>query len=167
MHSVNELIDREAIKELKAQYCRCVDTKQWGPLRELFISDARFEGFGSVPSGSRRDTFVSGVSSRLVGAVSVHHCHTPEITLLSEGCARAVWAMEDYVEWPTASDRPEGPAALGYRGFGFYEDEYVKTANSWKISFSRLARLRIDSLDPPRPPVFQGWTRPSLEWLDG
>ncbi|MEY3705996.1 MAG: hypothetical protein RL585_553 [Pseudomonadota bacterium] len=88
----------EAIRQLKAAYCRLLDCKQWQSLHALFSEDARFDGFGSAPDGSTRTAFVKGLEHRLTEAVSVHHCHNPEIDLLSDSEAKAIWPMMDYVQ---------------------------------------------------------------------
>ncbi|MDA7419194.1 nuclear transport factor 2 family protein [Xenophilus arseniciresistens] len=135
-----------SIRQLKSRYCRYIDTKQWEALRGLFTADARFEGFGSAPDGADVQTFVSGVAARLADAVSVHHCHTPEITLLSEDRARGVWAMQDHLQWPRAIALKEAPHASGFQGFGHYEEEYLREAGQWRMHRLRLTRLRIDPL---------------------
>ena len=88
----------EEIKRLKAAYCRYLDTKQWQRLRALFADDTVFEGFGSAPTGSNADQFVAGITARLTDAVTIHHCHMPEIEFTAPGRARGVWAMMDLVE---------------------------------------------------------------------
>ena len=37
-------LDLDAIHQLKARYCRFIDTKQWDRLASVFTADARFEG---------------------------------------------------------------------------------------------------------------------------
>lgn len=134
-------------------------------MRELFVQNVTFSGGGSAPTGSVRDDFIVGVSSRLQDSVSVHHCHTPEIRFLSETRARAIWVMKDYVEWSHSNDPREAAGALGYRGHGFYEDEYVLSSDDWRFAHTRLSRLRIDVLMPPRPPISRGWSIPDTNWL--
>ena len=51
------------VRQLKARYCRFLDTKQWERLKELFAADARFDGFTSVPDGSDPTTFVNALST--------------------------------------------------------------------------------------------------------
>ncbi len=41
--------DRFEIHQLKARYCRFLDSRQWLSLRALFTDDARFDGLGSAP----------------------------------------------------------------------------------------------------------------------
>lgn len=157
----------EAIRSLKARYCRYIDTKQWDRLRGLFGRSARFEGFGSAPDGADADAFVAGVSARLAKAVSVHHCHTPEIVFLAPDRARGVWAMQDHLEWPEAIRLKEAPEVRGFIGFGHYEEAYVREDGTWKMDFLRLTRLRIDPL--PLDVAFPDPTalrRASPDWLD-
>lgn len=159
-------IDLEEIRALKARYCRAIDTKQWAQLRALFSDDARVEGFGSAPDGADADTFVAGVSTRLRDAISVHHCHMPEIVFLDDHRARGVWAMQDHLEWPAPIALKEAPLAHGFVGYGHYEEEYRRVDGRWRTQFMRLTRLRIDPL--AAAPVAQPATlrRACTEWLE-
>lgn len=111
---LRRLLDLEAIKQLKARYCRLVDTKQWERLATLFTPDTRFEGFGSAPTGSDPTAFIDGISSRLRDAVSIHHCHTPEIVFTGPDSARGIWAMMDLLQFSrrgrARAKRPAGAA---------------------------------------------------------
>ena len=69
------LLSVDAIRQVKARYCRYIDTKQWHRLGALFTADCRFEGLGSAPPGADVAAFVAGVSSRLASTISVHHVH--------------------------------------------------------------------------------------------
>ncbi len=46
------LLSLELIAQLKARYCRYIDTKQWDRLGSLFADDCKFEGLGSAPAGA-------------------------------------------------------------------------------------------------------------------
>jgi hypothetical protein len=159
--------DRDAIGQLKAKYCRFIDTKRWPELRALFVEDARFEGLGSAPSGADLDTFITGISTRFRDATSVHHCHMPEIRVTGPDTARAVWAMTDYAQWPEGFAVAEVPGHPGFHGYGHYEEEYRRQGGVWRISLLRLTRLRFDALPighaPPRP----GRLQASTNWIDG
>lgn len=157
----------QAIHALKARYCRYIDTKQWAALRSLFSESARFEGFGSAPDGADADAFVAGVSARLREAVSIHHCHTPDIVFFGAGHARGVWAMQDHLEWPQPLQLKEAPEARGFVGFGHYEEAYVREHGVWKMDFLRLTRLRIDPLPGGGAfPNTAALRRASPDWLD-
>ncbi|WP_076999806.1 nuclear transport factor 2 family protein [Variovorax sp. KK3] len=165
--SLQRLLDAQAIAETKARYCRYIDTKQWQRLASLFTADCRFEGLGSAPAGADVATFVQGVSTRLADTISVHHCHMPEIRFLTPGHARAVWAMEDYVEWTDGGTVKEAPGSKGFRGYGHYEEEYrAADDGEWKICFLRLTRLRIDPVDASQPPALPGQRQATPGWPD-
>jgi hypothetical protein len=165
MDTTQQLWDMARIHQLKARYCRLIDTKQWEQLRTLFAADTRFEGFGSAPSGADVDTFVRGVSERLQDAVSIHHCHMPEIAFLDPDRARGVWPMMDYLEWSNGLSPREASGSRGFCGYGHYEEEYVRDAEGWKFSFIRLTRLRIDALAPGHPELRPVALKASSDWL--
>lgn len=157
--------DLTAIGQLKAQYCRFIDTKHWAALEALFTADARFEGLGSAPDGADRAAFVGGIAARFRDAISVHHCHMPEIAMAGPDSARGIWAMMDYVQWPPGAVVAEAPGHPGFRGYGHYEEEYRREAGTWRICFLRLTRLRIEALPPGHPPPRPGRKQASADWL--
>lgn len=162
---IQRLLDREQIKELKARYCRYLDTKRWDLLPTLFAPEARFEGFGSAPTGADASVFVAGVSTRMKDAISIHHCHTPEIAFSSATEARGIWAMMDYVEFPPGQAIKEAPGQRAFHGYGYYEETYRKLDGTWLISFTRLTRMRID---PGAPDAFarrETLLGPARDWL--
>ena len=159
------MTDLERIKQLKAKYCRYVDTKQWDRLRAIFAPGVRFEGLGSAPTGASLDDFIKGISTRMKTSVSIHHCHTPEIEFTGADSARGVWAMMDFVDWPSGPNPRETPDHRGFFGFGYYEEEYVRTPAGWRIAFLRLTRMRVDPIGHehplPRPVLISA----SKDWL--
>ena len=126
----------EEIKQLKARYFRMMDTKDWEGFAAVFCDnveiDVRDDGAG-VTRGA--DKFVAGVKAAIGDALTVHHGHTPEITLTSATTATGIWAMEDRVWWP-----PGGPVSY-IHGFGHYHEIYEKTADGWRIKSMTLTRL--------------------------
>ena len=139
---LQRLLDIEAIKALKARYFRLMDTKQWDAWGQVFATDVRME----VPEASLeldgRAAIVEKVSASLAGTTTTHHGHMPEIELTGPDTARGIWAMFDYVEWPSA----EGGDRVGLKGYGHYLEEYVRQDGQWRIARIRLERLRIDPL---------------------
>jgi hypothetical protein len=140
-------------------------------MKTLFTGDARFEGFAAAPDGANAETFVSGVARRLEGSITVHHCHQPDILMTGADTAKGVWAMMDFNEWPHAIGLPGAPDAVGFVGFGFYEEEYKRVREDWKIHFMRLTRLRLDPVKPSTKSPIEAhlrnkdWLRPSPRWL--
>ena len=136
------LLETEAIKQLKARYCRHLDTKDWTAWRALFtddfVSDTSQAG-GTFIAGA--DDFVAFTRKNIGKPTqpTAHQVHAPEIELLSPTSARGVWALQDVVRF-----------ALGLNlvGYGHYHETYEKTAGQWRIKSSKLTRLREDIVTP-------------------
>jgi uncharacterized protein (TIGR02246 family) len=130
---IRRLLDIEAIKKLRGQYTRAIDTKDWDLYGASLAEDARLSTDGGVNEG--RDTIVTNISQALATAKTVHHLHTPEIAFTGPDSATATWAMNDYVDF----------GKFSLRGYGHYHEEYVRTPDGWKIRSSTLTRLRVDT----------------------
>jgi SnoaL-like domain len=160
-----QLWDMEQIKQLKAQYCRFLDTKQWDRLAALFLPEARFDGFNSAPPGATPADFVAGLTTRLGPVLSIHHCHTPEITLTGANTARGIWAMHDFLDFPADLPPKEAPDARGFQGWGYYEEDYRRVGNTWKFALMRLTRLRIEGVPKGSPAPRAVRLSPTKDWL--
>lgn len=136
-HSIEEL---EALKQLKARYCRLLDLKQWTAWRDLFADD--FVSDTSEAGGKRiegADEFVSFVRRMLGTRTTVHQVHAPEIGLTSPRAARGIWALEDLIRFAPGLDM---------HGYGHYHESYEKMDGRWRIKSSKLTRLREEILTP-------------------
>lgn len=122
-------MSRQQISDLKARYFRLLDTQQWAELQRLFAPGAVFTSRGCSHTGG--PAIVAYIRQALGGARTVHHGHTPEISVDGDG-ATGVWAMADLIERP-------GHGWL--RGSGHYLDEYVRSGSRWLIAASDLQRL--------------------------
>ena len=131
----------EAIRQLKARYCRFLDAKDFESWRTVFSTDlvARMDLAVSTGGGDPMttpalvgvDQFVPVVLAAIGDAATMHHCHTPEIALTSELTATAIWAMED---WIVFGDGRE------LHGAGHYHETYEKQDGTWRIKTLHLTR---------------------------
>ncbi len=142
MDTTEALLDIEAIKQLKARYCRYLDTKDWGEWRELFTDDFvsdTAEAGGKVIEGG--DAFVAFIGKTLgkPWQPTVHQVHAPEIALTSPTTATGVWALNDVVRLAPG---------LNLNGYGHYHETYEKNDGRWRIKTSKLTRLREDVFNP-------------------
>jgi uncharacterized protein (TIGR02246 family) len=136
---VQRLVDIEAITQLKARYFRAVDTKDWDLFADAVLAeDVHFDLEGTIIDG--RDDAVAFVVKAIEKAVTVHHGHMPEIRITGPGTASGIWAMYDYVRWP----KRDGSTKV-MRGYGHYEEDYVRTDAGWRIRNLSLTRLRVDT----------------------
>jgi uncharacterized protein (TIGR02246 family) len=140
---LRRLLDIEEIKQLKARYFRCMDTKDWDAFSELFTADAVMDADGYVREG--RDEILDFLPRILDGVVTVHHGHMPEITITGPETATGVWAMFDYLTFP------DGDQPTGLRGYGHYHEEYAREQGTWRIRRLTLTRLRVDPLEGGLP----------------
>lgn len=138
---LQQMLDIESIKTLKARYFRCIDTKDWAGFAQVFAEDARMLVPEADVDITGRDAIAESISTLLDGVQTVHHGHMPEIEIDSDERATGVWAMFDYVEWP-----PTGGERVGIVGYGHYFERYVREDGQWRIAETRLERLRRDPL---------------------
>jgi hypothetical protein len=136
----------EELRKLKARYCRFLDTKDVESWRGVFTTDVVVTLDMAVSVGGADpmtappiegvDNFVPTVLGGLAGVATMHHCHTPELTLTSTTTATGIWAMEDLLIFGDGREM---------HGAGHYHETYEKTAGSWRIKSLHLTRtiLRI------------------------
>lgn len=138
-------IDARDIAELKAAYCRYVDTKAWPLLPRLFTADAEFGGFAFDVSSVQ--VFTDSVASFLRDVRTVHQVFAPEMRALAPDRIRATWVMQDILRWAPGSRDYRGldvADLAGINGYGHYEDEYVRTSDGWRIAYQCLTRLYVE-----------------------
>jgi hypothetical protein len=146
MEPVDRLIATEEIKQLKARYFRCMDTKDWAGFEQVFAPDAVMDMSSEMRDQTTRGGITRGAAQiaamvrTVVGpVVTVHHGHMPEIEITSPTSARGVWAMEDKLRWP------EGSPVRTMHGYGHYHETYERTPDGWRIKTTTLSRLRVDT----------------------
>jgi len=147
----------EAIRQLKARYCRFLDTKDAEGWRNVFSDDLVVLLDMAVSTGGADpmtappvegvDNFVPMVLASLEGAATMHHCHTPEITLSSPATASGIWAMED---WIIFGDGRE------LHGAGHYREMYEKQDGTWRIKTLHLTRTILKVNEPF--PLPENWS---------
>lgn len=146
MNAIDRLLAIEEIRNLKARYFRCVDTRDWEGFKAVFTDDAIFDVSEDIPGcvlvGPA--AIAEFVTAALAGCVTVHHGHCPEIEIASDVAATGIWAMEDMLRWGEGSPRP-GETLHGY---GHYFETYEKSGDRWRIKATRLHRLRVDGATP-------------------
>jgi NADPH:quinone reductase-like Zn-dependent oxidoreductase len=155
MTNLETLVEIEAIKQMRARFARCMDTKDWAGMRDTIAADCAFDA--GPQSGVEEfwygpEDVVANIRRNLATAVSVHHAHTPEIELTSNTTARGIWAMQDVLRWA-------GPPAVELIGYGHYNETYTREAGRWQLQSFKLTRLSV-TIDnsaaqppagPPRP----------------
>ncbi|MGE0284314.1 MAG: nuclear transport factor 2 family protein, partial [Rhizobiaceae bacterium] len=117
----------------------------WQELREVFCPDLKEitpEGKTYVEGG---DAYAGALRNSLEHAVSCHQGLTGEIEVIDAETARAVWAMQDIIEW---ADRHPSQGWKSIVGRGHYHETYRKEHGQWRIATLTLTRLRLDVVMP-------------------
>lgn len=161
MDQVERLVAIEAIKNVKARYWYCMDTKDWAGLRDVFTDDAVFDmraeralALGTSMDGlpGEREAAEAGDPLVIVGAetiasfiraaveswTTVHHGHAPIIDVAECDRGTAIWPLFDYID--------DGQRSM--KGYGHYHEEYRKIDGRWLISSAVLTRIRADGQHP-------------------
>lgn len=124
---MDDLQEIEAIKQLKYRYMRYLDQKRWEDLGTCLAADV-VTAYGGGKYTYRGRAAVLSFLEEAMGSesfLSSHRVHHPEITLTGPTTATGIWALEDIVIDPARNFYLQGAA--------FYEDEYVKIGEAWRI----------------------------------
>lgn len=143
MDRIERLEAIEEIRSLKARYFRLMDMKLWDELRDVFCADLKVvtpEGKIYVEGG---DAYAAALRNSLEHAVSCHQGLTGEVDVIDAENARAVWAMQDVIEWEDCHP------VMGWKsivGRGHYHETYRRDDGAWRIATLTLTRLRLDTV---------------------
>jgi hypothetical protein len=130
------------ITNLVARRCRSLDSQDWDAYAACHTSDVVSWAISSeagIDEPTRGiEAVISFLSQQLAGMTTVHHVHSPEISLTSDATATGTWAMEDRLWWKQDGEE------RWLHGFGHYEETYEKQNGQWLIASRRLVRTRVD-----------------------
>ncbi len=133
---IQRLMDIEAIKQLKHAYFRCVDTANLEELATLFHEDVtvHFRGGNYEWNLQGREEYVKNIGQSFTSeAVGQHNAHHPEIQILSETEATALWYLADNMWILNHNFKTHGTA--------LYWDRYLKVDGRWLIRETNYERI--------------------------
>ena len=135
-NDIQRLMDIEAIKQLKHAYFRCVDTANLEELATLFHDDVtvHFSGGNYEWKLQGKDEYVTSIGqSFTTEAVGQHNAHHPEIQILSDTEATALWYLADNMWILNHNFKTHGTA--------LYWDRYLKVEGRWLIKDTSYERI--------------------------
>jgi len=137
----DDLVEIEAIKQLKYRYFRFLDLKEWDAMSGLFVPEASCAYSAGAYAYEGRDAIVEFFRKAMGREtfLSSHKAHHPEITLTGADTATGIWSLDDWVvdlQWE-----------LDIRGAAFYTDDYVKRDGEWRILRTAYRRV-MEELSP-------------------
>ncbi len=145
----------ESIKRLKYKYLRCLDTKKWDGLAETFAKDAVTSYSGGALSFEGRDNIIDFLREALPKTLIMHQGFQPEIELTGDTTAIGSWAFHDYLI--------DSLGSTSLRGYGYYNDEYIKINGEWKVKstgYTRVFEETWDRNDTPSATVTENMFEP-------
>lgn len=129
---LEELWDREQIRELKYRNLRHLDLKQWDQMAETFAPDATTSWCDGAIRLAGRDAimgFLKGTDFAKGDLVThVHQCAAMEISFLTPDRAKTVSRLYNPMFNAVAENR--------YLLLAFYHDEFERREGEWKITHS-------------------------------
>jgi uncharacterized protein (TIGR02246 family) len=130
-----DLVEIEAIKQVKYRYLRAVDTRDWDLLATTLTEDATSAYSSGKLSYEGRDAIIAFLRESMPekDMLTSHKVHHPEIELTGPDTATARWGLEDIVIIL--------PANMNLRGAAYYEDKMVKVDGQWRIAHTGYRRL--------------------------
>ena len=141
---VQVLEDIEAIKKLKARYCAAADQRDEDAFVGCFTADATWDGgdFGRYQGQEAIREFFRSIPNAL--SYAVHYVMNPQIEVDGERATGRWYLLEPCTMLEGGEQAVWGAA--------FYEEEYVKTEDGWKMSNLILAPTFWSPFD-------QGWVK--------
>lgn len=138
---MNELLEIEKIKQLKARYLRGLDTNDWDVFAASMSEDCRARYNDGKLSFDTRDDIVNYMRENLSGekVITLHQGHQPEIEIIDDHNARGSWYLQDIVIHLEAGVRIYGSA--------IYQDVYRKDDGDWKICATGYKRV-FEAMEP-------------------
>ena len=133
---IQRLMDIEAIKQLKHAYFRCLDTANWEEMATLFHPDVKVHFVGGTYEWKLdgRDEYLGAIGKSFYkGSLGQHNGHHPEVQILSETEATAIWYLADNM-WILEHK-------FFTTGTALYWDRYLKVDGRWLIKDTSYRRL--------------------------
>jgi hypothetical protein len=144
---IQRLMDMEAIRQLKYAYFRCVDTCNLEELATLFHEDVKVHFVGGTYEWNveGRQAYVDNIGMSFSNqAVGQHNAHHPEIQMLSDTEATAIWYLADNMWILNHNAKTHGTA--------IYWDRYLKVDGKWLIKETNYERVyEINEVLEERP----------------
>lgn len=134
--AIQEVIDREAIRNLPLRYCHCVWQKDLDGYANLFTEDGSFgTNDPSLPKAHGRAALRSMISGQLDASKPRPFIHNHVIELQGPDKAKGTC----YVEVRLLRDGKKHLMS------GWYNDEYAKVGGEWKF---KSRQITVDSFAP-------------------
>lgn len=126
--NVQELLDRQALRELMVRYYRAVDRRDWEALRGIFTPDAHLNYYNGTFDGQGIDRIIEFIKPVGRSRASMHFMGQQSVTLHGDTATMVTYGIANGVRHRAAS----GPERHGGQALR-YQDQLVRTPDGWRV----------------------------------
>lgn len=130
------LEEKDAIREVMAEYCFCLDNDRFADMAALFTEDGTWDtAFGKGSGRPGIEAFVRGMRSSAASRPRAIH-HVTNIVIKVDGATAKAFS-----NWVTVQNSDQGPK-IG--SAGSYADDFVKQGGAWLFRYRKIDRFIHD-----------------------
>jgi len=127
------LEDKDAIREVMAQYCFALDDGRFDDMAACFTEDGTWHtAFGKATGRKAIAEFAAGLRAHRPGPTPRAIHHVTNIVIALSGDSAKVRS-----NWTTVQNSPQGPK-IG--SGGAYDDEMARVGGQWLLSYRTIDR---------------------------
>lgn len=132
---MSELAEKDAIREVMAEYCFCLDNGRIPEMAALFTTDGTWDtAFGKGTGQPEIEALVKRIRGDTPRPRAIHHVTNIVIKLAGDKATC-------FSTWMTVQNSPQGPK-IG--SAGSYADEMVKQGGIWLFRYRKIDRFIHD-----------------------
>ena len=133
---MSELAEKDAIRELMAEYCFCLDNDRFADMAALFTEDGTWDtAFGKGTGHAGVEALVRKLRTSATPLPRAIH-HVTNIVIKVDGNTAKCFS-----NWVTVQNSPQGPKV---GSGGSYTDDMVKQSGKWLFRYRKIDRFIHD-----------------------
>ena len=133
---MNELVEKDAIREVMAEYCFRLDNERFADMAALFTEDGTWDtAFGKGTGRAEVEALVRGMRQSANPRPRAIH-HGTNVVIKVEGTTAKCFS-----NWVTVQNSAQGPK-IG--SAGSYTDDMVKQDGRWLFRYRKIDRFIHD-----------------------
>jgi hypothetical protein len=133
---MSELAEKDAIREVMAEYCFCLDNNRFADMAALFTKDGTWDtAFGKGTGHAGVEALVRRLRTSDTPLPRAIH-HVTNVVIKVDGVTAT-----GFSNWVTVQNSPQGPK-IG--SAGSYADEMVKQDGKWLFRYRKIDRFIHD-----------------------
>jgi hypothetical protein len=133
---MSELAEKDAIREVMAEYCFCLDNDRFSDMAALFTDDGTWDtAFGKGTGHAGVEALVRRLRTSDTPLPRAIH-HVTNVVIKVDGATAT-----GFSNWVTVQNSPQGPK-IG--SAGSYADEMAKQDGKWLFRYRKIDRFIHD-----------------------